>query len=112
MARRPAQRPGAERKWQDETQTMRIEILYFPDCPNYLPAVEHLQKALQKEHMYADVKRVQVLDAATATAIRFSALRVFASTAWMLSLQPVHAKVCASAAAHIPARMVPKAHRA
>jgi hypothetical protein len=50
---------------------MIIEILYFPDCPNYLPAVEHLQKALQEEHAFAQIKHVQVLDAATAAATRF-----------------------------------------
>ena len=50
---------------------MTIEILYFPDCPNYLPAVEHLQKALQEEHAFAEIRHVQVLDAATAVATRF-----------------------------------------
>jgi hypothetical protein len=50
---------------------MIIEILYFPDCPNYLPAVEHVQKALQEEHAFAEVKHVQVLDAVTAAATRF-----------------------------------------
>jgi hypothetical protein len=48
-----------------------IEILYFPDCPNYLPAVEHVQKALQEEHVSAEINQVAVLDAATATATRF-----------------------------------------
>jgi hypothetical protein len=48
-----------------------IEILYFPDCPNYLPAVEHVQKALQEELVSAEIKHVAVLDAATATATRF-----------------------------------------
>lgn len=50
---------------------MIIEILYFPDCPNYLPAVAHVQSALQEEGVSAEVKHVQVLDAATATAMRF-----------------------------------------
>jgi len=48
-----------------------IEILYFPDCPNYLPAVEHVQKALRKEHVSAEISHVAVLNAATATATRF-----------------------------------------
>jgi hypothetical protein len=48
-----------------------IEILYFPECPNYLPAVEHLQEALQAEHVSAEINHVAVLDAATATATRF-----------------------------------------
>ena len=50
---------------------MTIEILYFPDCPNYLPAFEHVQKALQEEHVSAEIKHVAVLNAATATATRF-----------------------------------------
>ena len=50
---------------------MTIEILYFSDCPNYLQAVEHVQTALQKEHVSAEIKHVTVLDAATAIATRF-----------------------------------------
>jgi hypothetical protein len=50
---------------------MTIEILYFPDCPNYQPALEHVQKALQEEHAFAEIKHVQVLDDAAAAATRF-----------------------------------------
>ena len=50
---------------------MTIEILYFPDCPNYLPAVEHVQEALREEHTSALIKYVRVLDAATAVATGF-----------------------------------------
>jgi len=50
---------------------MIIEIFYFPDCPNYLPAVEHVQKALQEEHACAEIRHVQVLDAAAAGVTRF-----------------------------------------
>jgi hypothetical protein len=50
---------------------VKIEILYFPNCPNYLPAVEHVQRALREEHASAEIKHVQVLDVATATATRF-----------------------------------------
>jgi hypothetical protein len=50
---------------------MNIEILYFPDCPDYLPAVEHVQKALRQEHVTAAIKHVEVLDAATAAATGF-----------------------------------------
>jgi hypothetical protein len=50
---------------------MTIEILYFPDCPNYLPAVEHVQKALREEHASAEIKHLLVLDAFTATATGF-----------------------------------------
>ena len=50
---------------------MTIEILYFPDCPNYPPAVEHVQRALQEEHVSAKITHLAVLDAAAATATRF-----------------------------------------
>ena len=51
---------------------MTIEILHFPDCPNYRLAVERVQRALQEEHFgSAEIKHVQVLDAATAAATRF-----------------------------------------
>ena len=50
---------------------MTIEILYFPDCPNYLPAVEHVQSALREERVSAEISHVAVLDAATSTATRF-----------------------------------------
>lgn len=50
---------------------MIIEILYFPDCPNYLLAVEHVKQALQEEGVSAEIKHMQVLDGVTAMAIHF-----------------------------------------
>jgi hypothetical protein len=50
---------------------MTIEILYFPDCPNYLPAVENVQHALHEEGVSAEVRHVQVVDAATAREMSF-----------------------------------------
>lgn len=50
---------------------MTIEILYFPDCPNYLSAVQHVQEALREEHRSAAIQCVQVLDAAKAAATGF-----------------------------------------
>jgi len=50
---------------------MIIEILYFPDCPNYLSAVAHVNEALQEEHASAEVRHLKVLDAATAAAMNF-----------------------------------------
>ena len=69
----PARLPGnrGNRNGQNETQTMIIEIFYFHDCRNYLPAVAHVKEALQEEHATAEVRHVQVLDAATATAMNF-----------------------------------------
>jgi hypothetical protein len=64
-------RDRANRNGQDEAQIIIIEILYFPDCPNYLPAIAHVQEALKEEHVFAEVRHVQVRDAATATAMNF-----------------------------------------
>jgi hypothetical protein len=50
---------------------MTIEILYFPDCPNYLSAVEHVHDALHEEGVSAEIKHVQVLESADAAAIHF-----------------------------------------
>lgn len=50
---------------------MTIEILYFPDCPNYLPTVQHVKEALREEHRSAAIQCVQVLDAANAAATGF-----------------------------------------
>lgn len=50
---------------------MIIEILYFPDCPNYLPAVAQVRKALQEEHVSAEVRHVAVLDGNQAAAMGF-----------------------------------------
>ena len=50
---------------------MIIEILYFRECPNYLPAVAHVQKALEQEHVSAEVRHVEVLDGTQAAAMGF-----------------------------------------
>jgi len=48
-----------------------IEILYFRDCPNYLPAVANVRKALREERVSAEVRHVEVLDDAQAAATGF-----------------------------------------
>lgn len=50
---------------------MTIEILYFAGCPNYLPAFERVREALQVERVSAQIKHIEVQDAATAAATRF-----------------------------------------
>ena len=45
---------------------MTIEILYFADCPNYLPTVERVREALQVECTSAEIRHVEVPDAADA----------------------------------------------
>jgi len=91
---------------------MKIEILYSPDCPNYLRAVEHLQKALLEEHVSADVKHVQVLDAATAMTMRFLGSPSIRINGLDVE-RPARSgeKGWASAAAPIPVSMLARAHR-
>lgn len=50
---------------------MIIEILYFPECPHYLPAVENVRKALKEERVAAEVRHVPVADGAQAAATGF-----------------------------------------
>jgi hypothetical protein len=50
---------------------MRIEILYFPGCPNHAPAVECVREALAQEDTQAEMVEVEVRDVATAQRIGF-----------------------------------------
>jgi hypothetical protein len=50
---------------------MRIEVLYFEGCPNYLPAVDRLRAVLGEEGLPADVAAVEVKDESAAIALRF-----------------------------------------
>jgi hypothetical protein len=45
---------------------MTIEVLYIADCPNYLPSVERVREALQMECTSAEIRHVEVPDAADA----------------------------------------------
>jgi hypothetical protein len=45
---------------------MTIEILYFTDCPHYLPTVERVREALQVECTSAEICHIEVPDAAAA----------------------------------------------
>jgi hypothetical protein len=50
---------------------MRIEVFYVPGCPNYLPAVERIEKVLVSESLRADIERVPVNNDAQAKALHF-----------------------------------------
>jgi hypothetical protein len=45
---------------------MKIEILYFEECPNHRPAVERVREILKEEGISADVTEVNISDGAEA----------------------------------------------
>ena len=50
---------------------MRIEVLYVPGCPNYLPAVARIQKILMSESLRADIEGIPVSSEVAAKALEF-----------------------------------------
>ena len=50
---------------------MRVEVLYFPGCPNYQPAVVLVQEVLVSESLQADVHGVAVGSDEEAKVLRF-----------------------------------------
>ncbi len=50
---------------------MRIEVLYTPGCPNYLPAVERIEKVLASESLRAEIRSVAVSNDAEAMELMF-----------------------------------------
>jgi len=50
---------------------MRIEVLYFEGCPNYLPAVERLRTVLRQEGLPVDVFEIEVKDESVVKALKF-----------------------------------------
>lgn len=50
---------------------MRIEVLYFEGCPNYLPAVERLGKVLRQEGLAIAAEFIEVKDDAAAKHLKF-----------------------------------------
>jgi hypothetical protein len=50
---------------------MRIEVLYFEDCPNYLPALACLKTVLAQEALSAEIFEVEVKDASAAKELNF-----------------------------------------
>ena len=50
---------------------MKIEILYFEGCPNYLPAVDRLRTVLRREGLAAEIAEIEVKDGPAAQALKF-----------------------------------------
>lgn len=51
---------------------MKIEVLYFEGCPNYLPAVERLRTVLRDEGLTtAELAEIEVKDTSAAKALKF-----------------------------------------
>jgi len=50
---------------------MKIEILYFEGCPNYLPTVERIRTVLTREGLPAEVVEIEVKDDSAAKALKF-----------------------------------------
>jgi hypothetical protein len=56
---------------------MKIEVLYFEGCPNYLPAVDRLKTVLQQEGLPAELCEIEVKDERAAKALHFSGSPTF-----------------------------------
>jgi hypothetical protein len=50
---------------------VKIEILYFDDCPNHELVDERVHEVLEELGVQADIVHVNVKDEATATRVRF-----------------------------------------
>ena len=50
---------------------MKVEVLYFSDCPNHAPAVKRVREALRQENVAAELIEVEVKDAAAAQQFGF-----------------------------------------
>lgn len=50
---------------------MRIEILYVPGCPNFLPAVEQVERVLSSESLQSEIWSIAVRTDAEAKKLMF-----------------------------------------
>src|SRR5882724_5597494 len=50
---------------------MKIEVLYFADCPNHAPAVDRLRTVLRQEGLSDEVSEIEVKDESAAKALKF-----------------------------------------
>lgn len=50
---------------------MRIDVLYFDECPNHLPTVERINTILREEGCHAELREVLVPDVETAQRVNF-----------------------------------------
>jgi hypothetical protein len=66
--------PGGRPVWQVQEEGlkgMKIEVLYFENCPNHLPTLERIHQVLREEGCDAEVREVLVPDVETAHNVRF-----------------------------------------
>ena len=50
---------------------MKIEVLYFDNCPNHIPTLERIHQVLREEGCDGEVREVLVSDVETAHNLRF-----------------------------------------
>lgn len=50
---------------------MKIEVLYFEGCPNYLPAVGRLKTVLRETGLPSEVSEIEVTDESVAKTLKF-----------------------------------------
>jgi hypothetical protein len=50
---------------------MKIELLYFDDCPSWKVALENLETALAAEGVEAEIQLIEVVDRDQATRLKF-----------------------------------------
>ena len=50
---------------------MKVEVLYFPDCPHYSTAVNTVRETLEQEGVLAEIVAVEVRGSAAAQQLRF-----------------------------------------
>ena len=50
---------------------MKIEVLYFEDCPNHVPTLERIRTVLREESCHAEIREVLVTDGEAARIWRF-----------------------------------------
>jgi hypothetical protein len=50
---------------------MKIEVLYFEDCPNHIPTLDRIHQVLREEGYDAEVSEIPVPDSKAAQKSRF-----------------------------------------
>jgi len=50
---------------------MKIEVLYFENCPNHTPAADRLKAVLRQEGLPAEVSEIEIKDPSAAKAWKF-----------------------------------------
>ena len=50
---------------------MKIEVLYSPGCPNYLPVVEQVERVLSSESLQAEIRSIAIRTDAEAKELMF-----------------------------------------